>query len=363
MQHPKKRLAQLDRLERVLTADIAAMAHLLDAPSRTRDQENLSRSWRAIVVSHSALRTLVKDVLRDTSDPRVVSPGGHRAIRDLNVAAREMKNHLRDWSSINGLIEQQMHSVSTPLFKDRIEPAAMPQVMDHITALFIDALHKVANPQNDTQSDTAEDAGLHLDIPLPMDQFSAMLGAAYRLCLAQRKARSLRFLDLGCGGGTKVLAARTCFETCHGLEYEARTVASGKKLLASLGAEHCKLMQGDAFAFADYGEYDVIYFFRPLRSTEDMIEMEARVLAQVQPGTILMVPAGGLLSPDIEAFGVHHVSGHVYVTGMQAHEAQTLHDDARTIGAAIPCHNRPIPSDPGLWDPILDVSRRNGHRI
>lgn len=361
MQHPKKRFAQMDRLERVLVADIAAMARMLDAPARARNPDELSRSWRAIVVSHSALRTLVKDILSDTSDPRVVSPGGRRAIRDLNAAAKDMKNQLREWPSINHLIEEQMHPAPRPLFADHAESRGA-DVMDHVSALCIDALHKVANPQNDTQSDAAEDAGLHLDIPLPMARFSTMLGAAYRLCLAQRKARALRFLDVGCGGGTKVLAARTCFETCHGLEYEERTVASGRKLLASLDAEHCKLIQGDAFAFADYGAYDVIYFYRPLRSTEHMIEMEARVLAQVQPGTVLMVPEG-LLSPDVEASGVHHISGHVYVTGMEAHEAQTLRDDAMTIGTAIPCHNRPTLSEPGLWDPILDVSRRNGYRI
>ncbi|WP_299724173.1 hypothetical protein [uncultured Tateyamaria sp.] len=362
MQHPKKRFAKMDRLERVLVDDIKSMARLLDAPARARNPSKLSRSWRAVVVSHSALRTLVKDILRDTSDPRVVSPGGRRAIRDLNSAAKDMKNQLREWAGINRLIEEQMHPEARPLFADPIVTGAAPDVMDHISALFIDALHKVANPQEFTQSPEAEDAGLHRDIPLPMAQFSAMLWAAYRLCLAQRKPHALRFLDVGSGGGTKVLAAQTCFETCHGLEYEEGTVAFGTKLLETLGAQACSLIQGDAFSYSDYASYDAIYFYRPLKSTEHMIDLEARIFAQVDPGTILMVP-GGLLTPEHEEAGVQHVSGHVYVTGMDETEAQALHAAARDIGTAIPDYSRQPLSEPSLWDPLLEVSRRNGHSV
>ncbi|MFL4470362.1 class I SAM-dependent methyltransferase [Tateyamaria armeniaca] len=362
MQHPKKRLAKMDRLERVLVADIAAMAKALDAPARGRKPAKLSRKWRAIEVSHSALRTLVKDILNETSDPRIVSPGGRRAIRDLNSAAKTLKNQMRDWAQINRLVELQIHPASVDLFADTVPTAPPSDVMGHVSALFIDALHTVANPKADTQSADAQDAGLHRDIALPISQFSAMLGAAYRICLAQRKTHALRFLDVGCGGGTKVLAATTCFETCDGLEYEEGTVALGTKLLDILGADRCRLIHGDAFTFSDYASYDTLYFYRPMKSTEDMIALEARVLDQAEPGTVLMVP-GGLLTPDLEGAGVQHVSGHIYVTGISQPEAETLHDAARVIGTSIPGHAQDVSSEPGIWEPLLDVCARNGYRI
>ncbi|MEL6807373.1 MAG: methyltransferase domain-containing protein [Pseudomonadota bacterium] len=362
MQHPDPRTKELEQLRARLADDIADVARSLDVPPHIRDPENLRRAWRKTCASHSALRVLIKDILRDTSDQDKLPVTRRRALRDLKFDARAIRRQLLDWSRVSLIVERQHVPPDTDLVQVSELIHGPRDVLDHVTALFLHAMHKVANPSEHIQSADAEEDGLHRDIPLPMSQFSSLIGAAYRLCLAQRKTHPLRFLDVGSGGGTKVLAATTCFDICHGLEYEAHTVATGTQLLTGLGADRCTLFHGNAFEFEDYGSYDVIYFFRPMQSNPDMIAMEARILAQARPGTILCVP-GEMATPDHDAAGARNVSGHVYVTGLSADEVAQLHVAARHIGTSIPGFTKTPPRDSALLEPLLAACARNGYRI
>ncbi len=361
MGNPKKRLTDLERQERALADRVDRFAQLLDAPAKARDPDVLEREWRAIAVAYRALREMIKDILRDTTEQQDHTLNNRRATRELVAAARATRTHILHWHRVNLVIEQQVRPGTTPLLAHSKESDDPPDVMDFVCDLFIDALHKVANPAETTQSDDAYDSGMYRDIPLPMAKFSGLLSAAYRLCLARRKRHELRFLDVGSGGGTKVLAAMTCFPVCHGLEYEHHTVKTGSKLLDLLNATRCKLMQGDAFTFSDYASYDAIYFYRPVRSTENMIAMENCIFAQARPGTVLMVP-GGLQTPDFETKGVQHITGRIYVTGMSKPEAEALHDAACDIGTSVRGSRLQTSAQPSMWEPLLEASRRNGYR-
>jgi len=362
MQHPDTRDTQLDQLRRKLADDIADVAQSLDVPPHIRAPEDLRRVWRKTSTSHSALRALIKEILRDTSDQEKLPVTRRRALRDLKSEARNIRRQLFDWASVSLIVERQHVPPETDLVQVSELIHGPRDVLDHVFALFGHSLHKIANPSEHTQSSDAEKDGLYRDIPLPMSQYSSLIGAAYRLCLAQRKTHPLRFLDVGSGGGTKVLAATTCFDVCHGLEYEAHTVETGVQLLTGLGADRCTLFHGNAFEFDEYGDYDVIYYFRPMQSNEDMIAMEARILAQARPGTILCVP-GEMATPDHDAAGARNVSGHVYVTGLSADEVARLHHAARHIGTSIPGFVKTPPRESALLEPLLAACARNGYRI
>jgi len=362
MTDAKTSRARLARLEHEFAADIAAVALLLDLPTAKRDAEQLGRSWRAACVSHSALRTLVRDIWRETATRRTPASGDRAALHDLHIAAKDVRSRLRDWARYARIVERQITPAPAPLFQEVGEPGTHLDIMGHVSRLFFDALHAVANPAARTQSDKAHEAMHYRDIPLPMVQFLDLIGAAYRVCLAQRGTHPLRFLDVGSGGGTKVLAATCCFDICHGLEFEDHTVATGTALLKMLGADQCTLMQGDAMRFDNYGNYDVIYFYRPLKLEALMIDMEARIFSQARRGTILLAPSG-LMTPNPEQHGVRSVSGFVYVTGLNEAEVQLLQEEARHIGPCIPGHNPDHVSDCGFWEPLRDVCRRNGYLI
>ncbi|WP_108835496.1 class I SAM-dependent methyltransferase [Tateyamaria sp. Alg231-49] len=362
MQHPDITDTQLYELERRLADDIGQVARSLDVPPHIRDPEDLRRAWRKTSASHSILRTLIKDILRDTSDQDKLPVARRRALRDLKSNARAIRRQLLDWARVSHIIEHQHAPSDTDLVQVSELIHGPQDVLDHVTALFMHALHKIANPSEHTQSASAEKDGLYRDIPLPMSQFSSLIGAAYRLCLAQRKTHPLRFLDVGSGGGTKVLAATTCFDVCHGLEYEAHTFATGSQVLEGLGADRCTLFHGNAFEFEDYGNYDVIYYFRPMQSNPDMIALEARILAQARPGSFLCVP-GEMATPNHDAAGARNVSGHVYATGMSKEEVDDLHFAARHIGTSVPGFYKTPPRVSPLLEPLLKACARNGYRI
>ena len=195
-----------------------------------------------------------------------------------------------------------------------------------------------------------------------MSAFSSMIGTAHRICLALKKRRPLRFLDVGCGGGTKVLAATTCFDLCDGLEYEKNVVDTGQRFLELLSPERCRLMHGDALEFLHYGEYDVIFFYKPLVNDKKMAEMEERIFAQARPGTLLLTPLG-LFADDFVSKNVHNLLGHIYITGKSEAEASEIVKIAAQIGPMVPGFEPVKPSNPEYWTQLLENSAKSGYYL
>jgi SAM-dependent methyltransferase len=102
-----------------------------------------------------------------------------------------------------------------------------------------------------------------------------------------------RFLDVGCGIGEKVFLAYALgtFTHCDGLEYDARTAAVAQFLFKQLGDPEVYPLQvfpGDALSFDHYGDYDVIYMFRPLRDRAQMRQLVTRIVEQLRPQATLI---------------------------------------------------------------------------
>lgn len=90
------------------------------------------------------------------------------------------------------------------------------------------------------------------------------------------------FLDVGSGIGEKPFIAYACgqFAKCDGLEYDIRTLAVSQFLLNQLQTDYrypIHYEAGDAPQFDRYGEYDVIYMFRPMRDLFLKIGAEMKI--------------------------------------------------------------------------------------
>jgi hypothetical protein len=358
----RKLCSELDRLEESLAQDVADFAELLAPLPLDRDAEELHEAWSTVASARRKLSLFLKNSLQSIDELKNSDRTTLREIHRLKTSAKTARRKLRYWGRFQSIMLQQIRPVRCALIRDRITPNRDVDVMDHVVTMCLDALHKVANPTAHTQSQEANARGAHRDVPLPMIQFTKMIGAARRVCLAQSKTTQLRFLDVGSGGGTKVLAATTCFDICDGLEYEKSTVESGSWFLKLLGNDTCNLIQADALEFSGYGLYDAIYFYRPLVSNDAMIALETRILSQTQPGTVLIV-AGELASPGLADRGVHKLDNHVYVTGMSRADAMTLRDQAEHMGTMVPGYGRrPVPNL-GYWKTLSDASARNGYHV
>ena len=49
-----------------------------------------------------------------------------------------------------------------------------------------------------------------------------------------------------------------------------------------------RIMRGDALEFDRYGDYDVVYMYRPLRDPELMKRLLRRIAAQLKPGAVMI---------------------------------------------------------------------------
>jgi len=357
-----KYLNDVRALERSLADDVARLTAELEPFPPARDAEALNDAWAKTSFSRGKLARLLRGGLKNISDSDVTGSQQRHELRSARKDLKDTKRRLGIWSRVVPAIEKQLWPEQRELIEYDLRSNIELKVFDHVIDLFLTSMHTLANPNAHTQSDAARNRGCHRDIPLPMDRFSQMVSAAHRVCLALKRERPLRFLDVGSGGGTKVLAASTTFEFCDGLEYDEPIVDSGRLFLQMLRAERCSLIHGDALSFSDYGAYDVIYFYRPLKLSDLNAELEDRIISQVRPGTVLL-NAGGTCFDDLASRGVHELAYQVFVTGMTENEATELLENAKFMGPMIPQFRPATVFDPGYWRPLLEVLARNGYFV
>lgn len=98
------------------------------------------------------------------------------------------------------------------------------------------------------------------------------------------------FVDVGCGTGLKLYLAQKLGFEIHGIEYQKRYVKEGIKLYGfnELGPQ-CNFTIGDALE-QSYGNYDVIYFYRPIADQTQMT-LENIIYEQAKVGAVL-IPCG-----------------------------------------------------------------------
>lgn len=275
----------------------------------------------------------------------------------MNAQVGLLRNAINRWSKIQALVHRQVPPRAVPLYADtrQIDPLIGAQTI--ASDRLFDQLHGILNPT--AQSDNAVDYGCYPDIGLSNSVFLAHVHAAHRLLLAQGKVEGTRFLDVGCGGGLKLLAAAQFFRHVDGIEYDAGFAARARDLLEGSNAPACRVLEQDALTFEDYSVYDVIYFYRPMRHPEILFELEQRIAGDATPGTILIAPYDQF-EPHGEDLGCAHVAGRIWIAGMSADEATQLRTTAEHMGLEPP---RRAVDLPDIWEPVLSVSGKRGYGL
>jgi len=358
----RKLVAEADKLEQRFARDIEQLAAELDQLPHARDAAALDDAWRNVTISRRKLSICLKDTLGKIDIGNAANSHERHELRIVQKDLKTATTRLSLWTGVKPVVSAQLLSERRVLIDDGPVSNREPGVLDQVVNLFLQSMHKIANPSAGTQGDAARNHGCHRDIPYPMYWFSQVIGAAHRVCLALRRQRPLRFLDVGSGGGSKVLAAATCFDFCDGLEYDEGAVTTGRRFLELLAPGRCRLIQGDALRFSNYGAYDVIYFYRPMKDARKRVEMEERILSQVTRGTVLL-KIGGMGVDILPSRGAHKLADRIYVTGMSEGEVSELAVTAERMGKMIPGFSRDRLSGYGYWRPLLEVSARNGYYI
>lgn len=221
------------------------------------------------------------------------------------------------------------------------------------------AAHRAIN--HAPQAGDAESIGCFPDIPLDAALFLANAHLALRVLLAQKRPGPYRFLDVGCGGGVKVALAGEVFRQVAGLEYDAGYVQIARRTLDLMQVRRGEIIEANALTFDDYGDYDVIYFFQPMRTQDGLHALEDRIASQARPGTILIAPYP-LFPPRAARLDCAAIAGAVYVRGLSPGVEQALAAETARMGPhLVNLTDRPAHKLGWLW-PLARACEMNGIR-
>lgn len=322
-----------------------------------REVTSLVRSVMAMLPKLNLAESRLAAQARDSAareGARAILPARWYSLR---TKAERLRCDMNQWHDIQNLLSRQVPARPIPLYIPAVEKSQTAVTQADVSDALFNSLHRLIKPRD--QSAGAHDHGCYPDIGLSNSVFIEHAHAAYRVFLAHRRRHGGRFLDVGCGAGLKVVSAIEFFDSADGLEYDAGYADTARALFDAMGLGQCRVLVGDALDFDDYGAYDVIYFYRPMRDEAAMQALEARIAEQALPGTILIAPYGGFDARHAE-LGCAHVAGNVFLAKTDATTAADLRHAAEHIGESVV---RRKTSLPGSWEPVLAASHRNGHGI
>ena len=92
-----------------------------------------------------------------------------------------------------------------------------------------------------------------------------------------------RFLDVGCGIGNILLFAEQFGFEAYGIEKDEYPFQVAAKLI---GEE--KIAQTDIWNYSGYGDYEVIYYYRPFSGREQQLHFERLIEDNMKTGGILI---------------------------------------------------------------------------
>lgn len=128
-------------------------------------------------------------------------------------------------------------------------------------------------------------------------------------------------------------------------------------LMGRLPHDRCRILPGDALRFERYHDYDVIYFFRPIRDDAVLAQLERQIVENARSGTLLIAPYRMFESRHRD-YDCVHVAGNVYLTGTTDKNATRIRRAAELTGPDVPLCQPP--NVPMLWDPLVQTCRLNG---
>jgi SAM-dependent methyltransferase len=146
--------------------------------------------------------------------------------------------------------------------------------------------------------------GQYDHIPLPADQFVKQLNRLFKI--APHLFINRKFVDVGCGVGTKLLLSRGSFggNYQYGIEYSREYVDVAKKLNPDATIIHNDAMK------ETYGRYDVIYFYCPFQNKAKQALLEELIVDTAKPGAYIL--ANRKQHPDLwKSSKVKHCWGDV----------------------------------------------------
>lgn len=159
----------------------------------------------------------------------------------------------------------------------------------------------------------------------------------------------------------KVALAARFFDRADGLDYDPGYVEAARANLEMMQADRCRAFQADGVTFGGYGDYDVIYVFKPMDDARGLREMELRITSDCRPGTVLIAPYTEFRL-RFDSLGCQHVAADVFLSDSDPAAAAALAAAARRIGPHQLWHGSEVPRGAGWPRPLWLACQANGIR-
>lgn len=140
-------------------------------------------------------------------------------------------------------------------------------------------------------------AELHWYEPLRVDHFLEALE------MATAHAPGRKYLEVGCGIGTKLVLARSLGLDVTGIEIREPYVAAARYL-----SPETNVLLGDARGFDNYRDYDIVYAYRPVVGEAGQAAFEEYLARALRTDAVLISPLR-----DMTGYGFAALDSHRYV--------------------------------------------------
>jgi len=141
------------------------------------------------------------------------------------------------------------------------------------------------------QDEEAKEYGCFQYVSHNQKKFFINIYKAMRVLDCLGSSEQARFLDVGCGIGTKTFLASTLFAQADGVEFDKNYFSIAKKIHVSSSIDYTKnikFFENDALKFDSYGEYDVIHLYRPFHDSDRQSELEEKIITDAKENALII---------------------------------------------------------------------------
>jgi len=317
--------AQVEGLEADLTYSLFDAAQAVGRPWAARDSDEVGRIARKLKGLPRRMTQVLGGMARILGQADASDLAAHARLWRLQAKALEWTARI---GPVAACLDRLAGAEAVALYPPPLPRGDLQATAIELLAGTLVTLDKRLNAEPQDPAMAAR--GSYPDIRLSPAAFVSHLHAAYRVVRAQRRVPPVRFLDVGCGGGVKVLMAESLFERCEGIELDPGYAAAARRLLDVL-APAAGVREADALTFEGYGDYEVVYFYKPFRDAAPLMDLERRIAARARPGTLLIAPY-----PEFHArasgLGCAPVAGSLFLAGTREAEARAVREAAERVG-------------------------------
>jgi len=147
---------------------------------------------------------------------------------------------------------------------------------------------------SDDERDSWVDSGKWHFVPQDAERAFGVLSGIYNVLKEEGAfdfpTSTPTFIDAGCGIGNIVMIARCIGYRAYGIELNDKYVDMAEEILTSQIAtyDHYNVKKGDILKEGDWGKYNVIYYFQPIKDQQLEIEFEKKVEEMAKPGAFIV---------------------------------------------------------------------------